>query len=238
MRNKLVPENVPARREEPAWRLALRAAVRLSLLGVLFVSAGRLRWTRGWIFLGLALLTLAINLCVILRKNPGLLRQRLKKEETAEAFDKNFLALSLVVSLAVFVVAGLDAVRFEWSSVPLGWLYVGAALHLLGDIPVAWAMATNPYLERAVRIQSDRAHKVITSGPYRIVRHPMYVGILVMLPGWPLVLGSLWSYVPVALMVLLIILRTAYEDRTLRQKLPGYEEYVRRTRYRLLPGIW
>jgi protein-S-isoprenylcysteine O-methyltransferase Ste14 len=223
---------------EPAWKLALRAAGRLGLMAALFIAAGRIGWREAWVFAGLILLILAVNLTVILTRNPALLRQRMKKDAPDRPFDKMIIGLSLPLSLAVFVIAGLDAVRFGWSSVPLPWLYVGAALFLLGDLPIAWAMAMNPYLERIVRIQEDRGHSVITTGPYRIVRHPMYTGVLIMCAGWPLVLGSLWAYLPVGLLAILVVVRAALEDRTLRQELPGYDEYAQRTRYRLLPGVW
>jgi protein-S-isoprenylcysteine O-methyltransferase Ste14 len=111
-------------------------------------------------------------------------------------------------------------------------------LHLLGSIPIAGAMATNPHLETTVRIQEDRGHRVSTSGPYRVVRHPMYVGAILQFAGAPLVLGSLWACLPVAAAPVLFIVRTALEDRTLRRELPGYEAYAQRTRYRLLPGVW
>jgi protein-S-isoprenylcysteine O-methyltransferase Ste14 len=109
---------------------------------------------------------------------------------------------------------------------------------VLGVIPLFAALTTNPHLETTVRIQKDRGHKVITTGPYRFVRHPMYTGVLLMYAGWPLILGSMWSYVVVGIIVVLFVVRTALEDRTLRTELEGYEAYAGRTRYRLLPGVW
>ncbi len=223
---------------EPGWKLGLRAAFRLLLLIVVFLALGRVNWTRAWALLGLLVVTIAVNLTVILLKNPSLLRERLKKQKPTDPRDKVFVTLSTLAWLGVMVVAGLDAVHYRWSLVSLDWLYVGAALHLLGMVPVAWAMATNPFLGATVRIQEERGHRVITTGPYRIVRHPMYVGILVMLLGWPVILGSWWSYVPLALVVLLILWRTAFEDRRLRKDLAGYDAYCRQTPYRLLPGVW
>jgi protein-S-isoprenylcysteine O-methyltransferase Ste14 len=222
---------------EQNWKLALRAIGRLSLLVVLCGGAIWLGWDEAWLFLGLLLFIFAVNLVVIGLKNPALLRERLKKDAPQKPFDRLVVTLSIPLSLAVLV-AGLDAVRFGWSSVPPHWTYVGALLFLLGDIPVAWAMATNPFLERMVRLQEERGHRPITSGPYRVVRHPMYVGVIVMFGGWPLVLGSLWAYLPVGLLAALLVVRTALEDRYLRRELPGYEEYTRQTRYRLLPGVW
>ena len=225
--------------KEPAWRLALRGVVRLGLLFVVvFGSAGRLDWRRGWLFLFLMLVIVAINLTVILWKNPELLRERLKKDEPTKRFDRIILTFALPLSIAVFIVAGFDVVRFGWSTVPFGWTYAGAALFLLGDVPVAWSMAANPHLERTARVQEDRGHKVVTGGPYRFVRHPMYVGVLLMCLAWPILLGSLWAYLPCVSIMVLMIVRTALEDRMLRRELPGYEQYARRTRYRRLPGVW
>jgi protein-S-isoprenylcysteine O-methyltransferase Ste14 len=103
---------------------------------------------------------------------------------------------------------------------------------------MAMAMAANPFLESTVRIQKDRSHVVVTAGPYRIVRHPMYVGALVMFAAWPLLLGSAWSFVPLAAMVPALVVRTALEDRMLQRELAGFADYAQRTRYRLLPGVW
>jgi protein-S-isoprenylcysteine O-methyltransferase Ste14 len=115
---------------------------------------------------------------------------------------------------------------------------VGILLQTIGAVPLGLAMATNPFLKRTVRIQNDRGHVVVTSGPYRIVRHPMYAGGLLMVAAWPLLLGSVWSFIPLALIAATLVVRTALEDRTLQQELAGYADYAQRTRYRLFPGIW
>ncbi len=227
-----------ARRKEPAWQLALRTAARLGVFGLLVIGAGRIHWTRAQIYLGLILATFAMNVVVILWTNPELLRERMKKDEPTEPFDRILMLLGLVLAILLFLVAGLNAMRFGWSHVPIWWFYPGVVLHTLGDIPVAWSMATNPYLERTVRIQEPRGHYVVTSGPYRFVRHPMYVGVSVMLLGTPLILGSLWAFLPVIALIALTLVRTAYEDRMLRVELPGYEDYAQHTRWRLIPGVW
>ena len=103
---------------------------------------------------------------------------------------------------------------------------------------VFWVTAANTYLSRLVRIQEDRGHQVVTTGPYRFVRHPMYAGLVVLIPCLPLFLGSWWALVPAGLIAILFVIRTALEDRTLRAELPGYAEYAQHVRYRLLPGIW
>lgn len=205
---------------------------------LLFVPAGRLDWTRGWICLGLALLGLAVNAVMVLRKNPELMAERWKKRPDTKPFDRVFMVLYVPTVLSMPVLAGLDAVRFGWAPLPWGTLWPGVLLQLLGIPPGAWAMATNPHLETTVRIQHNRGHKAITTGPYAIVRHPMYVGALLTWVGQPLTLGSAWACVPAGFAILLFIIRTALEDRTLQRELPGYDDYARRTRYRLVPGLW
>ena len=118
------------------------------------------------------------------------------------------------------------------------WLYVGIALHTAGSVPFIAALATNPFLETTVRIQNDRGHFVIVSGPYAVVRHPMYAGLSAMYPAWALIIGSRWALIPAAAIVLLFMFRAVKEERVLRRELPGYEEYAAVTRYRFLPGVW
>jgi protein-S-isoprenylcysteine O-methyltransferase Ste14 len=136
------------------------------------------------------------------------------------------------------VVAGLDAVRFGWSHV--GWqaFFAGLPVYLTGWVLVPWTMIVNPHLEPTVRIQEERGHRVVKSGPYGVVRHPMYAGVILQTLAAPLLVGSLWSYLPVGASICLFVVRTALEDRMLRKELPGYAEYATNTRYRLVPGIW
>jgi protein-S-isoprenylcysteine O-methyltransferase Ste14 len=132
----------------------------------------------------------------------------------------------------------LDAGRFGWSPLPSEALYLGVALTAAGYVMGTWAMAVNVFFEPTVRIQWERHQRVVTSGPYRIVRHPGYVGAILGGLGAPLFLGSAWMFVPTIGALLLFVARTALEDRTLRKELPGYQEYAQRTRYRLLPAVW
>ena len=206
--------------------------------GLLFWSAGTLAWTRGWIHLLLWVVTVIINMAVLLLTNRAVLAARLKPKRGTERFDRILLAAFLPVTLAIPLVGGLDGVRYHWSSIPVWGIYLGIAVHAVGDALTLWAMAVNPYLEKTVRIQTERDHHVITTGPYAFVRHPMYVGVTLLMAGIPLVLGSLWTFAPVGLMAVLLVIRTAAEDRLLRDNLAGYEDYAQRTRYRLLPGIW
>jgi protein-S-isoprenylcysteine O-methyltransferase Ste14 len=205
---------------------------------LLFASAGTVGWPRAWFHLALFVAAFALNFVVLLRVNPAVLAARMERERPAWNRDTAILMLLLVPTLALPVIAGLDAVRHGWTSLAGGWLWAGVGLHVAGDILVLWTMAVNPYLTRTVRIQDERDHEVVTTGPYALVRHPMYVGAFGIVAGIPLVLGSAWAFVPVAAIAVLLVVRTAFEDATLQRDLRGYGEYAARTRYRLLPYVW
>jgi protein-S-isoprenylcysteine O-methyltransferase Ste14 len=222
-----------------SWRPVLRAALgQVVLIGVLLVAAGRLDWWRGWLYAGMIVVMLLVNMRIVSRRNPQLINERWKERPDTKGFDKILVSAYTLALMVMVVVAGLDAGRYGWSTMPPALLWVGVAGFVLGDVPVVLALAENPHLETTVRIQTDRGHRVVTTGPYHVVRHPMYSGLIVSLASWPLVLGSAWAYVPLALVIALLVVRTALEDRTLRRELPGYEDYARTTRYRLVPGIW
>ncbi len=207
-------------------------------VALLFVPAGRWDWVAGWAFLVFTLSSVTILSLVLRRKDPELIKERTGVAENVESWDRTILRIYGVLSIALFVVAGLDGGRFQWSSIPptiyvLGWVsLVGASA------TIWWVLFTNTYTSRVVRIQEDRGHKVVTKGPYQYVRHPMYVGVMLAVLSIPLVLGSWWALIPSAGIVVLFIVRTALEDRTLQAKLSGYSEYAERVRYRLVPGIW
>jgi len=208
-------------------------------IGSLFLGAGRLDWLRGWICVALWVISLTAVGILTQRYNPQLMKERAKwRRKDTQGFDKIFLLVCLPIVQIQPALAGMDAVRFHWSSLPFAFVYVGAVLYCVAMALIAWVLCTNPYAETSVRIQHDRGHTVVTTGPYRIVRHPMYVGTSLMYLATPLVLGSLWALAVGGILTLLFIVRTVLEDRTLRRELPGYEEYTAQTRYRLLPGIW
>jgi protein-S-isoprenylcysteine O-methyltransferase Ste14 len=222
--------------------LAIRAVellIEFSLFGaVLFTAAGAITWVNGWAFLGVSLLVVLANMVYVLPRNPEIIVERGRRHKGTRTFDTVVMSVFTLFYLALFVVAGLDAQRLRWAPLGGGWAVLGALVMLVATVPVAGAMAVNRNLEQTVRIQSERGHTVVTTGPYRIVRHPMYLGVLVQLPAIALLLGSAWAMVPAAGAAVALVVRTALEDRVLTQDLPGYRDYARRTRYRLLPGLW
>jgi len=218
----------------------MQAAVTMGLwVAALFAGAGRLHWTRGWIAAAAFVVSMTAAGLVVQRVNPALVKERSKwRRKDTKGFDKIFLAIYLPLGFIQPAVAGLEVVRFGRSPIPFAAVYPGLGLFIAAMGLVAWTLSVNPHAESTVRIQSDRGHTVVTSGPYRFVRHPMYAGTILMYPAIALMLGSTWALATTALIVMLLIWRTAMEDRTLRRELPGYEEYTTVTRFRLVPGLW
>jgi protein-S-isoprenylcysteine O-methyltransferase Ste14 len=215
--------------------------VYLSIPLALFVCAGDIGWWQAWVY---SLLFVAAGLggrFFAERRHPGLLaeRQNIDNIQTVKAWDKVLAPLmALSLSLPLVVVAGLDH-RFGWSpALPLWLILLGFFLIAFGYAFAVWAIVENRYFSSVVRIQTDRGHVVCDSGPYRIVRHPGYAGNILPLLGIVLALSSLWTLIPAAVALVIAVIRTALEDRTLQEELPGYKEYARRVRYRLLPGIY
>jgi protein-S-isoprenylcysteine O-methyltransferase Ste14 len=149
-------------------------------------------------------------------------------------FLSGFVPLAMVLP----AIAGLDAVRFAWNPMPHWTLYLGIAVFIGSAILIAWVMVRNPHAETSVRIQVERGHRVVATGPYGLVRHPMYVGLILLYFAQALILGSMWALAIAGLIASLFLWRTAMEDKVLRKDLPGYEEYASMIRYRLMPGLW
>lgn len=218
------------------------AAQRLALFALfaalLFGAAGQATWIRGWCYIVAVLLLEGVTLALLAVRAPDTLRRRGHAGAGVKRFDWVFAVLALILSVATPVVAGLDAVRFQWSSLPWSAFFVGLAVLVPASLFGDWAMVENEHFEQFVRIQTDRGHRVVTTGPYRFVRHPGYLGAVLGAIVSPLMLGTVWTFVPAGLYAILFVVRTALEDRTLRADLPGYEAYAGRTRFRLVPWIW
>ena len=211
---------------------------RSSVIGVLlFVVAGTLDWWQGWLLL---FVSLAVNLVFVpylWHVNPDLLVAR-SRFRFAKRWDKILVCFMIPSLVAVFVVAALDSGRFHWLPVPWWVCAVGCVLFLLAFGLGIWVGAVNKFAEGPVRIQTERGHKVIDTGPYAIVRHPGYLSAMPLSAAIALCLGSVWALIPAGLASALLVLRTQWEDQTLQAELLGYKEYTQRVRYRLVPGVW
>jgi protein-S-isoprenylcysteine O-methyltransferase Ste14 len=210
----------------------------LLLGGLLFGCAGRLDWESGWVFMITMIACVGLNFAILLKTNPEVIEERLRLNRGAKKWDIVLISVATIFILATLAVAGFDQ-RYGWGgSVGPGWHYAGIMLFVVGDLLFLWAMAVNKYFSKLVRIQTERGHKVVTSGPYRIVRHPGYLGWCVMWAGTPLILDSPWAFIPAVVSIILIVIRTTLEDSTLQKELPGYLEYVSRVGYKLVPRVW
>jgi protein-S-isoprenylcysteine O-methyltransferase Ste14 len=222
-------------------RFIRRTIFYLLFLGlVLFGAAGTLHWPEAWIYL---LFTAALSFgggYWLARHDPGLLAERLGSliQRGQKGWDKLFMIPMLAIWLGWLVLIGLDAGRYRWSSVPLYAQVLGFVLLCLASYLVWLTLRTNSYAAPVIRIQKERGHKVVTTGPYAYVRHPMYAGALLFILGAPLLLGSWWGLLAGVLIIILIGVRAVLEERMLKTELEGYADYAERVRYRLVPRVW
>ena len=220
-------------------RYTLRETLNILGMGVaLFWSAGRLDWWPGWAALAVMAGWIIATAIIILRFNPDLLAERLGPRKGAKSWDTVIVSTLGLTTLLRYILAGLDQ-RYSWTGdVPLAAQLAAWVVCALGYALFTWATAANTYFSQVIRIQSERSHTVVTSGPYHFVRHPAYIGAILYELTVSVLLGSWWSFIFSAAGVALLILRTALEDRTLQTELAGYADYARQVRYRLIPGIW
>ena len=222
-------------------RLVQKSLAGLALMLVLlFVPAGTLTWPAGWIFLLEFSLASALITRWLLRHDPALLEERMKPliQREQKPWDRRLMAVFLLLWCAWFVVMSLDAVRFGWSEVPLWLQALGAVAIAISMYIMFLIMRANSFAVPVVKIQAERGHRVISDGPYAIVRHPMYGGTLLLVAGIPLLLGSWWGLAFAPVIILLFAIRAVMEERTLMAELPGYADYATRVRYRMIPGVW
>ena len=213
----------------------------LSIPLILLVCGWDFSWWQAWVFFVLFVTAGIGGRIWAEHRHPGILVERFKylKAQDVKSWDKVIAPLmALSLSFPIVIVAGLDH-HFAWSPpFPIWMNLLGLVLNTFGYAFAAWALIENRFFSSLVRIQKDREHEVCNSGPYRIVRHPGYAGNILALPGIVLVLGSVWTLIPVVIALIIAVIRTELEDRTLQEELKGYKEYVQRVRYRLVPGIY
>ena len=202
---------------------------------ILFTSAGTLAWPAAWMILGAAFLSFTT---IMLTISPDLIRERTQKQAGAKEFDKKLVRIMNLTGLLSLLVAGLDF-RFGWTGqIAFPVLAAAFVLLLVGYCLLIWAMISNRFFSLIVRIQGERGHHPVTCGPYRYVRHPGYLGLILIFLTQPFILGSVWAIIPVVVAAGLLVKRTDLEDGTLILELKGYEEYAWNVKYRLVPGVW
>jgi protein-S-isoprenylcysteine O-methyltransferase Ste14 len=207
------------------------------MIGLLFLVAGRWDFWQAWVYSIINMIVLAL-MGTLLTRNSELVEERLNPKEGMKSWDKFYFALTTPLYLIALVIAGLDA-RFGWTAnMPLIVYWVGVIVYLIGQGIFLWARYTNNYFSSVVRIQTDRGQTVCKEGPYRYVRHPGYVGGFLFTVTIGVILGSWWASIPQVMAAMMLVWRTAREDATLQAELPGYAEFTKQTRYRLLPRVW
>ncbi|SDR86895.1 methyltransferase family protein [Bradyrhizobium canariense] len=211
----------------------------IAMGALLFVPAGTLQWPAAWAFLGtMAIISISVG-SWLAKTDPGLLaeRMRLTAQDDQPVADKMLVLVFGVTVLIWFVAIGIDH-RMHRSDVALALQALGLAMLLLSTVFIMWVMRENSFAAPLVKVQAERGHHVVSSGPYAWVRHPMYTGAILFVVGIPLLLGSWWGLLLSPLFAVLFAVRAGIEERTLIAGLPGYNDYTTRVRYRLLPGVW
>jgi len=210
-------------------------ATQFILFLILFISAGTIKWIWPWLFLMLSIILGVINFFII---PSDVVEERGRKKENVKKWDKILTSLNILPTILLYTCCGLDY-RFNWTgSLPVVINISGFILTFTGSMLFSWSMVSNKFFSTLVRIQNDRQHKVAESGPYKFIRHPGYIGYILMSVGTPMAIGTLWGLIFSCITTFLLIIRTSLEDSTLKQELPGYAEYTVKVKYRLLPYIW
>jgi protein-S-isoprenylcysteine O-methyltransferase Ste14 len=219
-----------------AMRLAAWTAAFAALL---FAAAGTIAWPAAWAYLAIISTITVVHAAIVVRLHPGLVEERLRPPSDAKRWDKPLVAIVAVFGpMALMVLCGLDR-RFGWSGAAAASVEAaGLAAVAAGGGVSLWAVASNPFFSGLVRVQRDRGHHVVDTGPYRIVRHPSYAGSMVYMIGVTVALGSYVALAVAAALCAVLAVRTALEDRVLQGELEGYADYARRVRFRILPGVW
>jgi protein-S-isoprenylcysteine O-methyltransferase Ste14 len=202
---------------------------------ILFIAAGTLSWKWAWYVLLLGLILLIINLILLPAE---LIEERGRKKENVKKWDRMITSIVMFPTILMYVFSGLDH-RFNWTGdVHIIINIAGLVLIFLGSMIFTWSMVSNKFFSTLVRLQTDRQHTVVTEGPYKYVRHPGYLGYIIFTLATPIALGAFWGLIFSVIIGILLIVRTALEDATLKKELPGYAEYTENVKYKLIPFLW
>ena len=210
----------------------------LLMIAMILILAGGINYWQGWVFGGVTAVILLVK-SILFPDRSDLFQERIKPGPGTKWWDKVFYAFYIPAFFAVFIIGCLDGGRFGWTeSLPVFVYISGYIMYIFSILIFLWAAQVNRFFSSVVRIQYDRGHEVIQTGPYKYVRHPGYIGGILMAISTALVLGSLWALIPAGIVSILLIIRTYLEDTTLQKELAGYVLYTKKVRFRLLPGVW
>jgi len=216
-------------------KVLIRFLFAFIFIGVLiFIPAGTMKFLNGWLFIGGILLPMTFTLIYFYYKDPELLEKRINMKEREDA-QKKYLKLSLILFVVAYIIPGLDF-RFHWSDVPMWLVLVALVIMICGYIMFIVVMMQNRYASRVIEIQHEQ--KLIDTGLYSVVRHPMYLAATILYVASTLVLGSYYALIPMLLVPFLLALRINNEEKVLLKGLPGYEAYIKKVKYRMIPLIW
>lgn len=224
----------------PLRAIVQMAAVVFVMPLIPIIISGKWDWWEVWVYAVFSSISFVISRILAARRHPDLIveRSRFMAAKDTKPWDMILAPLLAFGSIFILVVAGLDRL-YGWSNLfSVGARIAALVAIMLGYAFSSWALIENRFFSGTVRIQTERGHHVVSSGPYRIMRHPGYAGALLGYLPVPILLNSLWAFIPAILLLIVLVVRTALEDKTLQAELPGYREFAQKTRYRLLPGIW
>lgn len=212
-----------------------RAGIGLPIVALLIIlPSGTWNYWQGWLYIAVLYTPLIFTMAYLFKNDPVLLERRMRTKEK-ETAQRRIIGIAIIYFLVAFMLPGFD-IRFGWSNVPPIVSILADLLVLAGYLTFVWVLMVNSYLSRVVEV--DAGQKVVTTGPYAIVRHPMYAGISLLYIASPVALGSYWALIPALLIVPILIARIRNEEEVLRRELPGYVGYTQKVKYRLLPGVW
>lgn len=205
---------------------------------IFFISAGRIDIPRAWLFFSILLIGSMVGSVLVWKFNREVLKHRVDIPKDTKSWDKLFLPIYFFLTLVITpVIAGLDVGRFYWSNLNISFMIIGIIIIIISYILILWSMAVNLHFEGTARIQKDREHQVIRTGPYKMIRHPGYLGMIFGQIALPFIIGSFFALIPAGIAIVAIIIRTFLEDKMLQNELDGYSEYAKKVKYRLFPGI-
>jgi protein-S-isoprenylcysteine O-methyltransferase Ste14 len=230
-----------SKQNQSVWRAVVQMVIIVLIAPFTpMIISGDWGWLEAWAYAVTTILAFVLSRAILYRVHPDLIAERARSMEAKDTkpWDRVLAPLLLLASIVVLVVAGLDR-HYGWSSpFPSGAKLIALTGVILGYAFSSWALIENRFFSGTVRIQNERGHHVVSTGPYRFVRHPGYAGGLLGFLFIPILLDSPWAFIPAILLALIMVARTELEDKTLQEELPGYQEFTRKTRYRLIPGIW